>query len=145
MDVGLRPYTDRDFDFTRRLYFETMRWAIERQFGWDQARQEAGFEEWFRGEEVSIITADGNNVGWIQQRQERDGIILGSIYILPAMQRKGIGTHVIREILKQAEQRSQAVTLAVMKINPALKLYERLGFRITHEDDCKLYMKAQPH
>jgi ribosomal protein S18 acetylase RimI-like enzyme len=37
------------------------------------------------------------------------------------------------------------VTLAVMKINPALKLYERLGFRITHEDDCKLYMKAQPH
>ncbi|MGB6686705.1 MAG: GNAT family N-acetyltransferase [Terracidiphilus sp.] len=145
MDVHLRAYADRDFDFTRRLYFETMRWAIEHHFGWDETRQEASFAEWFKPEEVSIITTDGTDVGWIQQRQERDAIFLGSIYILPAMQRKGIGTHVIEGLLKQAEQRSQTVTLAVMKINPALNLYERLGFRITHEDDYKLYMRAHLH
>ena len=33
MDVRLRAYEARDFDFARRLYFETMRWAIERVFG----------------------------------------------------------------------------------------------------------------
>jgi hypothetical protein len=32
----------------------------------------------------------------------------------------------------------------VVKINPALRLYERMGFRITHEDDRKLYMRRDP-
>jgi ribosomal protein S18 acetylase RimI-like enzyme len=31
-----------------------------------------------------------------------------------------------------------------VKINPALRLYERLGFRITHEDERKFYMKRDP-
>ena len=87
---------------------------------------------------------DGADVGWIQQRQERNAIFLGSIYILPAMQRKGIGTQVIRGLLDQAEKKALAMTLAVMKVNPAFNLYERLGFRTTHEDDYKLYMTATP-
>jgi ribosomal protein S18 acetylase RimI-like enzyme len=140
MDVRLRAYCASDFDFARQLYFETMRWAIERVFGWDQAHQDASFAEWFRGDEVSIIIADGVDVGWVQQRPDRDAIFLGSIYIAPAMQRKGIGTRVLRTLLDQAQQQSQALTLAVMKINPAFALYERLGFRITHQDEYKLYM-----
>jgi len=29
MNVRLRVFQDRDFEFVRQLYFETMRWAIE--------------------------------------------------------------------------------------------------------------------
>ena len=29
--------------------------------------------------------------------------------------------------------------------NPAHRLYERLGFRVTHEDDRKFYMKLDPN
>ena len=76
MDVRLRAYEARDFDFARQLYFETMRWAIERVFGWDEARQHASFAEWFKPEEVSVITADGLDVGWIQQRLDDNGILL---------------------------------------------------------------------
>jgi hypothetical protein len=36
---------------------------------------------------------------------------------------------------------SSSVTLGVVKINPALRLYERLGFRITHDDARKFYMR----
>jgi ribosomal protein S18 acetylase RimI-like enzyme len=36
------------------------------------------------------------------------------------------------------------VRLSVAKINPALRLYERLGFRVTHEDARKFYMKRDP-
>jgi len=119
-----------------------MRWAIEHHFGWDEAQQEESFAGWFKPDEVSIITADGADVGWIQQRPDRDAIFLGSIYLKPTMQRKGIGTHVIRTLMGLARKRSQAVTLAVMKINPAIGFYERLGFRITSEDEYKLYMRA---
>jgi ribosomal protein S18 acetylase RimI-like enzyme len=140
MDIRLRPYEARDFDFARRLYFETMRWAIERAFGWDEARQHASFAEWFKPEEVRVITADGADAGWIQQHLDDKGIVLGSIYVAPTMQRKGIGSAVIRALL----QSGRPVTLAVMKINPARSLYDRLGFRITHEDEYKLYMRADP-
>jgi ribosomal protein S18 acetylase RimI-like enzyme len=140
MDIRLSAYEARDFDFARRLYFETMRPAIERVFGWDEARQHASFAEWFNPEEVSVITADGLDAGWIQQRLDDNAIFLGSIYVAPAMQRKGIGSAVIRALLRSG----RPVILAVMKINPARALYERLGFRITHEDEHKLYMRADP-
>ncbi|HEY1742239.1 MAG TPA: GNAT family N-acetyltransferase [Granulicella sp.] len=143
MDVRLRPYRDADFEFARQLYFRTMRWAIERLFGWDQTHQEASFATWFNPQEVSLIIADGVDVGWVQLRSESDSIFLGSIYIEPLMQRKGVGTRVIRAVLDDASPHFRSVTLAVMKINPATALYERLGFKITHEDKHKLYMKAE--
>ena len=119
-----------------------MRVAIERLFGWDQAHQEASFAGWFNPDEVNIIVASGVDVGWIQQREDGGAIFLGSICVTPQMQGKGIGTRVIQRLLDLGRQRSQPVTLAVMKINPAIALYKRLGFQITHEDEYKLYMKA---
>jgi GNAT superfamily N-acetyltransferase len=142
MDVHLRAYQAQDFNFARQLYFETMRWAIQRLFGWDQAHQEASFAGWFHPDEVSIIVADSVDVGWIQQREDADAIFLGSIYVKPGMQRRGIGTRVIQMVLDLGRQHSLPVTLAVMKINPAAALYQRLGFQIAHEDEHKLYMRA---
>ncbi len=52
---------------------------IERLFGWNQARQEENFTGWFKLDEVSIITTDGIDVGWIQQRADSREIFLGSI------------------------------------------------------------------
>jgi ribosomal protein S18 acetylase RimI-like enzyme len=144
MNVQLRAYQAQDFDFARQLYFESMRRAIERLFGWDQAHQEASFAGWFYPDEVSIIVADAVDVGWIQQRQHGSAIFLGSIYVRPETQRKGIGTRLIQMFLDLGRQRSQPAILAVMKINPAFALYRRLGFRITHEDEHKLYMRADP-
>jgi ribosomal protein S18 acetylase RimI-like enzyme len=142
MDIRLRASQPRDFDFARRVYFETMRSMIERLFGWNQTRQEETFTRWFNLDEVSIITVDGIDVGWIQQRADSSEIFLGSIYVVPAMQGRGIGTHVLRSLLVSAKDQARVLTLAVMKINPAIRLYERLGFRITHEDEYKLYMRA---
>jgi hypothetical protein len=39
MDVRLRAFQDRDFEFVREIYFETMRWAIERYLGWNRLQQ----------------------------------------------------------------------------------------------------------
>jgi len=36
------------------------------------------------------------------------------------------------------------LVLSVVKINPARRLYERLGFRVTHEDRYTLYMRHEP-
>jgi len=61
---------------------------------------------------------------------------------MPAMQGRGIGTEVLDMLLTHAADQSKAMTLAVVKINPARYFYEKRGFRITHEDQHKFYMRA---
>ena len=50
----------------------------------------------------------------------------------------------MRLLIEEAASTEKAVALAVVKINPARRLYERLGFRVTHEDQHKLYMRRDP-
>jgi len=142
--IALRTAWSEDFLFVRNLYFETMRGMIERLFGWDQTREERSFAGFFKVEEVSIIIADGQDVGWIQEQVEDRAINLGSFYVMPAMQRRGIGTKVLNILLTRAAEQSKAMTLAVVKINPARHFYEKRGFLITHEDQHKFYMRADP-
>lgn len=144
MNIALRAACDRDVAFARKLYVDTMREIITRLFGWDQRREEEKFAQFFRLEEVRIITADGRDVGWIQEQISDTSINLGSFYILPTMQGRGIGTEVLRMLLEGAARESKTMTLAVVKINPARQFYEKRGFRTTHEDEYKLYMSAGP-
>ena len=144
MRIALRTACSEDFVFARNLYFETMRGMIERLFGWDQAQEERNFAGFFKADEVSIITADEQDVGWIQEQVEDRTINLGSFYVIPAMQGRGIGTKVLNILLTRAADQSKAITLAVVKINPARSFYEKRGFRITHEDQHKFYMRADP-
>lgn len=144
MNIALRSTCDDDVAFARSLYFETMRGIIERLFGWDKDREEKNFARFFKLDEVQIITADGRDVGWIQQQISESGINLGSFYVLPAMQGRGIGTEVLRMLLERAAHESKNMILAVVKINPARQFYEKRGFRVTHEDEHKVYMSASP-
>ncbi len=144
MQIALRTACSEDFVFARNLYFETMRGMIERLFGWDQTQEERNFAGFFKVEEVRIIIADGHDVGWIQEQVEDRTINLGSFYVMPAMQGRGIGTKVLEILLTHAADQSKAMTLAVVKINPARHFYEKRGFRVTHEDRHKFYMRAYP-
>ena len=143
MEIHLREARPADVDFARALYFETMRGMIESAFDWDQNRQEESFAEWFDLRETIIIVADGRDVGWMQTRTDEHELFLGSIYVKPDMQRLGIGTNVLRRLIAQCRHFSKSLTLAVMKINPAIHLYERLGFQVTHEDQYKFYMRYE--
>jgi ribosomal protein S18 acetylase RimI-like enzyme len=144
MDLALRPAQAGDFAFTRRLYFETLRWIIERQFGWDQKRQDDSFARQFILEEIRIITLDDADIGWQQSADLGATVFLKQLFIAPAYQRRGIGTQLMGRLMADAARAGKAVTLGVVKINPAVRLYERLGFRTTHEDEHKSYMRWDP-
>ncbi len=69
---------------------------------------------------------------------------VAQLFVDGPFQRKGIGTEVMHRLMGEATRLNQAVRLAVVEGNPALRLYERLGFQTTHEDDRKFYMKRDP-
>ena len=144
MHIRLREARESDFAFVRAVYFETMRSIIERLFGWDEGRENQNFSQFFKIEEAKIIMADGQDVGWIQERADDSTINLGSFYVTPVMQRQGVGTQVLRILLTSARNQAKSITPAVVKINPAVQFYAKRGFRITHEDEHKFYMQADP-
>lgn len=141
MNIILRPGRPDDYGFAKQTYYETMRWIIERLFGWDEEREDTKFAEQFKLEEVRIITADGRDVGWVQTQPSEGAINIGQLYVLPAIQRRGIGTKVLTMLIAEGKGQGKAITLSVVKINPARRLYEAHGFRITHDDEYKYHMR----
>jgi GNAT superfamily N-acetyltransferase len=116
---------------------------IIRELKLDMALQTADLRERWDAREVEIITSDGEDIGWMQSSIQDDARFLKQIFIDTPFQRRGIGTEIIHRLIARANRAGQPVTLGVVKINPARHLYERLGFRITHDDDRKFYMRRE--
>jgi GNAT superfamily N-acetyltransferase len=143
MKVTLRPAVDADFEACRRTYFAETDWINER-LQLDQSEQEAMFRKQWRPSQVCMIQADGVDVGWLQTVVSKSEHMLGQIFVDAPFQRKGIGTEVLRRIVEEASRLELPIRLAVVKFNPSRRLYERLGFRVTHEDERKVYMTREP-
>jgi GNAT superfamily N-acetyltransferase len=140
MRIALVPAASGDYEFARETYYATMRWIIERLFGWNQAEQDASFATQFRLNDARLIMMDDQRVGWIQAQQSESAVTLHQFYVVPALQRRGIGTRILEMVIQEARNQKKPLKVAVVKINPAKDLYHRHGFRITHEDEYKYYM-----
>jgi len=142
-ELTLRPAQSADFAFCQRTYFDSMASIIE-TLKLDMSRQRESFRQQWQLPEVRIITIAGNDVGWLQSALANDAIFLAQLYLDGRSQRQGIGSRVMRAVIDEAAYEGKAVTLGVMKINPARRLYERLGFSVTHEDQYKFYLRREP-
>ena len=129
-----------DFDYCARLYFEGMD-NIIKELNLDMDAQIAGFRQRWDVTQVRVITQDGTNIGSLQGLAKDDAPFLGHLFVDGTLRGRGIGTQLIKGLIEEAAKAGRAVTLGVVKTNPALRLYERLGFRTTHEDERKFYMR----
>ena len=143
MLIALRPALLEDFEYCRRLYFVGMS-SIMKELNLDEAAQAVSFPQQWVLSEVRIITLDDSDIGWLQSGTREDGFFVAQLFVDTPFQGRGIGSKVMHRLIGEAAQLRQPVRLSVVKINPALRLYERLGFRITHEDERKFYMKRDP-
>lgn len=141
----LRPAMPKDRAFVEQVYFETQRWLIERLFGWrGDDVERAKFDEFYDEQHTQIVQIDGEDAGWLTVLRESDRIEVDSIYLAPEKQGAGLGTHLMEQIIAEAEVVEKRVTLSTAKINPARRLYERLGFELVNESEFKVYMQRSP-
>src|SRR5262245_29315070 len=141
MRLSFRPATPGDFGYCATLYFAGMEQTI-RELNLDMDAHVADFRRRWLVNEVRIVARDGADVGWLQSRREDGTLFLAQLFVAAAFQRQSIGTEVMRRLI--AEAAGGPVTLGVVKTNPAVRLYERLGFRTTHEDERKFFMRREP-
>ena len=124
MNVTLRRATPADVDWLDEFYERLMRPYVELTHTWDEKR----FREIYNTETISIICLDGEDIGMLKVEKRIDHIYLGDIQLKEAFQGKGIGTSLIRDVIEKSKAHGLPLRMRVLKVNPVLKLYKRLGF-----------------
>ena len=142
--IALRPALASDRAFVEHVYYDTQRWIIEALLGWRGDDVEAErFAEQYDAPNTSIVVVDGEDAGWLTVQRGAD-IYLQSLYLVPKHQRHGIGTQLLTQLLNEGRTHRTTVRLDTARINPARRLYERLGFVVVSEDRFKIYMACHP-
>jgi ribosomal protein S18 acetylase RimI-like enzyme len=140
-EISLRPADEQDLDFLWWLHRATLRDYVEQTWSWEDASQEERFRLKFEPEGVQIVLHRGTLIGCLSVAVERARLFLRLIEIAPEYQRRGIGAHLIRQLCDQADAANLPLELHVLKVNPAKRLYERLGLAIIGETDTHYLMR----
>lgn len=88
------------------------------------------------------IIVSNKIIGCVILTNIKDGKLLDEIYIEEEYRNKGIGTDIIKQIIKD----NNKVYLWVYKLNTkAISLYKRLGFKEIDNTETRLYMEYKKH
>ena len=143
--IKLIPADDTYYKFLFQLKKAAMGPYVEKIWGWDEQHQRVVFAKDWRAEpRWSIITYDKIPVGCILVWEIDNHIHFRHFYLLLEYQNKGIGSHVLGNELKKADEAGRVTKLGVLKINPAIKLYQRLGFKVIDTNEFQYLMERQP-
>ena len=144
-EIGLtfRRITDADLPVLARIYASTRAEELA-PVPWNETEKAAFLDMQFRAQHAHyrqyypeadwLMTMRGNeNVGrlYLERLPSQHRII--DIAFLPEYRSRGFGEALLRDLLDEAAAAGKPVSIHVEKLNPAMRLYRRLGF-VTEED-----------
>ena len=95
----------------------------------------------YKFEHASIIEYNRTSIGLLKIERKQDSIDLIQIQIDPLYQGRGIGKMIFEQIINEANSEKRSITLQVLKVNKAQRLYVKLGFKIMEESHDSYLMK----
>jgi ribosomal protein S18 acetylase RimI-like enzyme len=147
----LRPATEADRDFLQALYASTRAeelavtgWSEEQKRDFTEQQftaQDAHYRQHYPSAEFSIVKRDGEAIGRLYVDRWTREIRIMDIALLPEHRGAGIGTRLLRGLMEEAAAAGKALSIHVEKFNPALRLYDRLGFRVKEDKGVYLLME----
>jgi ribosomal protein S18 acetylase RimI-like enzyme len=144
MKVELRQATADDIPFLWEVFRLSMRDYITQTRGeWNEQREECQFRHQLDLPATHVIRSNNLEVGFIMFPMENGARWIHTVCIAPEHQNRGVGTEVIRLVIAESEKQEMELFLSVLKVNPARRLYERLGFRVIEE--AKHHLRMQFH
>jgi GNAT superfamily N-acetyltransferase len=141
MAVLLRPAQAEDEDFLYELYCSSVGGDLTALDGAHREvilrmqfnAQHQSYKAEFPRAEHQIIMLDGRVIGRVlveRTENEHRGV---DIALMPGERGGGIGRMLIQELLDEAASAGKPFRISVVRTNPAMHLYNRLGFKTTGE------------
>lgn len=142
-DISLRPLQELDLPFLYRVYASTRKeelsavpWSAEQKADFLRMQfeaQHAYYQEQFPAASYDIVVVIGKLAGRLYVDRRRDEIRIIDIALLPEYRGQGTGSKLLQGILQEARSQGVPVRIHVESNNPAMNLYQRLGFRMIEE------------
>ncbi len=148
MKHWLQPVTPNDRELLLELYASTRAdelaltdWSDAQRLAFVEMQFDAQTQHYSRQRPQAvcqlIVLDDRPNEGSRKDRavgrlwvdREGDSLHVLDITLLPQARGQGVGSALLRELMAEAQQQGQQVTISVEVHNPARHLYERLGFK----------------
>jgi len=148
--VELRPATPEDRELLFRVYASTREeelapvpWPPEAKEAFLRQQFEAQDAWWrtnYAGASFEVVVDDGRDAGRLYLWEGPSEVRIVDVALLPEARRGGIGTRLLEDVKARASAAGKAVTIHVERMNPALGLYERLGFRLVEDKGVYLFL-----
>ncbi|WLQ12679.1 GNAT family N-acetyltransferase [Hahella aquimaris] len=109
--------------------------SIDTAFGWDEDYQTQRFHSRYALEDLYWIVSADRRVGLLCYRLHEDALHLHLALIFREAQSQGLGSQVMAQLHRLAQETQRRITLSSFKDNHgAIRFYRRHGYRITGED-----------
>jgi ribosomal protein S18 acetylase RimI-like enzyme len=122
---------------------------------WDDVQKEAFLRQQFDAQDAwwhenyaeasfDVILVDGEPAGRLYVHRGPSEIRIVDIALLPEHRGSGVGTRLLDDLLAEGDAGAKNVTIHVERMNPALRLYERLGFALAEDKGVYLFLERPP-
>lgn len=150
--ITFRSVLPADEEFLYQLYHST---RVEEIQAWGQftpqqcdaflkqqfQAQTTHYDTHYPEAERQIILLNGEEIGRLYIFRGDREIRLMDVALLPDYRQQGIGTWLMGNLIAEATRTNKPITLHVEHFNPALRLYQRLGFQVI--EDLGIYLKME--
>jgi ribosomal protein S18 acetylase RimI-like enzyme len=152
--IVLRAAGDADRTFLAQVYASTradelalLPWTGEQKAAFVAHQfeaQDAHYRLHYDGAAFDVIEVDGEPAGRLYVHRGPSEIRIVDIALSPSYRGRGLGTHLLRALIAEADDGGRKLSIHVELNNPARRLYERLGFRPAGEHGLHLLMERPP-
>ena len=125
-ELAVVPWDDAQKDAFLRAQFDAQ------DAWWHENYAEASFD---------VIVVDGEPAGRLYVHRGPSEIRIVDIALLPEHRGDGVGTRLLEDLLAEGDASGKSVTIHVERMNPALRLYERLGFALAEDKGVYLFLE----
>ena len=138
-EVRFRPVTAEDTEFLYTVYASTrtaelaaVDWSESDKAAFLRAQfnaQHQAYQGSYQGADFLVILLGDRTIGRLYLARGEREIRIVDIALLPEHRNAGIGGAILADILAEGARDDKRVSIHVEMFNPALSLYQRLGFR----------------
>jgi ribosomal protein S18 acetylase RimI-like enzyme len=149
--VALRPASAADEPFLRRVFacdrasqFAPLGLdgpALDALLAMQFTAQDRAYRAQFPDAAFDVVLVDGRPAGRLYVARGTDVIHVIDITLLPEFRGQGAGTRLLEGLMEEARDAGTVVALSVVRGNPAVRLYQRLGFELRDEDEIRLTLE----